>query len=221
MTGNDVMQEALFLVQRIRNFNQIASADDIATCQLALNNLLDEWNGLGITAYSATPITGPLTSGVSTYSLGPGGTFSATRPVAVEAWNVRTTSGQANGGKPVDAVEFATLAADRSAQGARVKALNYDAAFPLGFVHLYPTPSGGSLELWTWSALASISDFTLTLVYPPGYLKAIIYALAMDIGSKFERPIDPGIKLVAGQALAGLLATNARQRHMPTPVPAE
>jgi hypothetical protein len=220
MTGNDVMQEAMLLVQRIRNFNQTASVDDIATCQIALNNLLDEMNSAGISVYSTAPVLFVLSTGQASYSVGPGGNINIPRPVKVESWNIRTSSGQAIGGKPVDALEFAMLAADRSAQGARVKALNYDAAFPLASVHLYPIPNGGTLELWVWSQLAPITNFASALNYPPGYLQAIVYNLAMAIGPKFERPVDPGIKIIADGALAALGATNASQHPTPAAPPA-
>lgn len=217
MTGNSIIQEALLLAQRIRNYGQTANADEIATAQIGLNNLLDEMNGLGAAVYSVAPITFTLT-GVASYTIGTGGTINVPRPVKIEAWNVRTASGQAIGGKPLDAVEFATIAADRGASGSRAIALNYDGAFPLASAHLYPIPAaGGTLELWVWSQLAQITDFTLTVTYPPAYLQAIIYNLAVVIGPKFGKPIDPDIKAIADGAMAALATTNAAQHHAPPP----
>ncbi len=77
------------------------------------------------------------------------------------------------------------------------------------------TSSGGTLELWVWDQLATIADFTAALDYPPGYLQAIIYNLAVMIAPNFERPLDPGVKNEADRALLALGTTNASQHHMP------
>ena len=216
MTGNDVINEALLLVKRISP-GQTASTDEINTAQLALNNLLGEWSAQGLAVYSVAPITQALTSGVGDYTIGVGGTINVPRPVKVEAWNVRTSSGQANGGAPVDAVEFAAMAQDRSAQGARVKILNYDAAYPLASVHLWPIPSGGTLELWVWSQLAQITVWTTALAYPPGYLQGIVFNLAVNLAGKFDKPLDPNVKISADEAKAALVTANASQHHTPAP----
>src|SRR5580658_10129489 len=118
MTGTDLINEALLLLKRITP-GQSSSNDEFLTSQFTLNNLIDEWNGEGMTVFSTAPITIALT-GAASYTVTP-------RPVKVEAWRVETSSGQANGGIPLSALEYAAVALDASATGSRCKALNYDA----------------------------------------------------------------------------------------------
>src|SRR5579872_2160450 len=118
MTGNDVVNEALLLVNRIFP-GQTASPEEILTAQLALNNLLGEWNAQGLAVYSAAPQVFNLVNGTGDYTISTGGTFNTARPVKIEAWSVKSAAGQANGGKPLDALEYAAVALDRSAVGAR------------------------------------------------------------------------------------------------------
>lgn len=209
MTGNDLINESLLLLRRITP-GQTASTDEVATCQLELNALLGEWNAQALAVYSVAPITIAMVSGTADYTVSP-------RPVRVEAWSMRSTSGQAQGGVPLDAVAFAAVAVDRSALGARVKALNYDAAFPTASVHLYPKPTGGTLELWVWDALAVITDFTLTLSYPPGYLQGLVYNLAVALAGKFATrgPLDQSVITMAAESKAALVSSNQNQHHTP------
>ncbi len=211
MTGNDLINEALLLLRRITP-GQTASTDEVNTCQLELNALLGEWNAQALAVYSVAPITIAMVSGTADYTVTP-------RPVRVEAWSMKSTSGQAQGGVPLDAVQFAEIAVDRSAIGARVKALNYDAAYPTPSVHLYPKPTGGTLELWVWEALAVITDFTLTLSYPPGYLQALTYNLAVALAGKFATrvPLDQSVISMAAESKAALVSSNANQHHGLTP----
>jgi hypothetical protein len=211
MTGTDIITEALLLLKRITP-GQTPSTDEMNTSQLKLNMLLGEWNAQALAVYSAAPITIFLTSGVGDYNVTP-------RPVKIEAWNMRSTSGQSQGGVPMDAAAFAEIAIDRGAVGSRVKALNYDAAFPTPSVHLYPKPNGGTLELWVWEALAVIADFTATLAYPPGYLKAITYNLAVALAPQFatRAPLDPAVTSEAAQGKQDLASANASQHHAAVP----
>lgn len=208
MTGNDIMNEALLLIKRLQ-VGQTAAAVEIATTQLALNYLIDAFNAEGSLVYSVAPVTFNVTIGTASYILGSGGSY-ATRPVKVTAWNFRSTSGQANGGAPVDAETFAKLAEDRGATGSRVKMLNYDEGYPTGSVHLYPIPNNaGTLELWIWSQLAQIADFTATLAWPPAYLKAIVFNLAVQMAGKFTMPLDPAVASEAAQARAAVMAASS------------
>ncbi len=215
MTGNDIITQALLLCKRITP-GQTASTDEVSTCQLTLNALLGEWNAQALAVYSVAPITISMVSGTADYVL-------STRVVKVEAWSHRSSAGQAQGGVPLDAVAYAAIAVDRSALGARIKALNYDAAFPNASVHCYPKPTGGTLELWVWDALPVITDFTLTLAYPPGYLQALVYNLAVALAGEFatRAPLDQSVVTMAAESKQALVSSNASQHHMPVPGPAQ
>ncbi len=209
MTANDVIQEAQ-LLNGVVYPGQTMSAEALATSQLGLNNMLSEWNAQGLAVFSIVKNTGfVLTSGTADYTIGSGGAINVTRPEKIEAWRVIDTSGAANGGQPVDSKEFAARADDNALTAARIEMLNYDAAFPTGTIHLYPIPNAAlTLELWVWEQLAAISDFTLTISFPPGYLKTIIYNLAVDLAPKFGREVGQTVKMVADAGKATIGGTN-------------
>lgn len=208
MVGNDVINYALTL-HGILYIGQVPGTDALLMCQTALNNMLAEWNAQGLAVFSIVKTTATLVSGTADYTIGNGATINTARPEKIEAWRVIDAAGGANGGKPVDAGTFAREADDNTLLSALVKMLNYDAAFPTGTIHLWPIPSGGTLELWVWEQMTAITDFIGTAIsFPPGYLKAITYNLAIDLAPLFGRQIDPGVKMIADQCKATLGGTN-------------
>ena len=214
MFGNDIIADAL-LLHGILYAGQLVTATNFASqltlCQTELNNMLAEWNAQGLAVFSIVKESFLLTANTGDYEIGPDASapFNVTRPEKIEAWAVYDTSGGSNGGKPVDAATFAKGADDRALSAAMVTMLNYDAAFPDGQIHLYPKPNGGYLELWVWEQFTAISDFAATaLLFPPGYLKAIVYNLAVDLAPLFGRQIDPGVQAIANSTKQTLGATN-------------
>lgn len=207
-TGDDVISEALTLLG-VKYAGQTISAEAKATSLLGLNLLIGEWNATGQAVYSVARSTYPLTGGLATYTIGPTGTLVTVRPEKIETWAVTTSGGTSDDGVPMSSTEFERVNEDSSLIGSRVKALTYDAGFPNGTIRIYPIPNGGqTLALWTWSQLAEVTDTTAALGFPPGYYKAIVYNLAVDLAPKFGRPLDPAIKLVADQCKQALGATN-------------
>jgi len=225
MFGNDVIKQALTL-HGILYVGQIPGSDAYAMCQTAFNNMLAEWNAAGVAVFSVILNSYALTGGNGSYTLGPGGpapNLSGARPEKIEAWGVRGSAAGSDGGRPLNAADFERervkldnaaamlgLLSAGALTGGRVKILNYDADFPYGTLTLYPVPSGVlTIDLWIWDQLTSIVDFVATqLNFPPGYLKAIIYNLALDLAPLFGRQIDPGVKMIADQTKATLAATN-------------
>lgn len=205
MTGNDIILEAL-LLDGVIYPGQTISAEASATSQLGLNNLLSEWSAQGLAIFCVKKSTTALSSGVGEY------TFSGSaRPEKVEAWRVIDSSGGSNGGSPVNSKDFSRIADDDALIAARVDALYYDGDFPTGTVKIYPKPAGGTLELWIWEQFSQISDFTITVTFPPGYQKAVVYNLAKDLAPKFGRPLDPTVEKIANEMKATLAGTNASE----------
>lgn len=209
MTGTQVIIEAL-LIDGVIYPGQTISAEAEATSEFGFNLMLGEWNAQGMAVFSVARVTKVLTSGTADYTIGTGGAFNTPRPERIEAWAVVSISGAAGNGKPVDPATFAALSEDRTATGSIIKALNYDGAYPLGTIHLYPIPNAAhTLELWVWEQFTAITDFTLAIDFPPGYMKAVIYNLAVDLAPKFGRGVDPNVQRIADECKAGLGSTNA------------
>jgi hypothetical protein len=216
VTGDQIINEALLLLG-VSYPGQTPSAEIKATCLLGINFIIGEWNATGQAVYAVERHTFTLSAGTADYTIGPTGTWAMTRPERIEAWSVTTAGGTSDDGVPLDAATFEKVTDDRALTGSRVKALNYEAGFPNGTIHIYPIPNGGqAIALWCWSQIAEVTDTTLALTMPPGYLKALVYCLAVDAANKLGREVPQTTKLIADQCRAALGATNAAQ-HQQSP----
>ena len=210
MTGDDVINETLTVLGVIYP-GQTISAEAKATTLFGLNMMLGEWSATGLAVFSVVRNAAfTLVSGTADYTIGTGGgTINVARPEKIEAWAVNDASGMSTRGKPVDAASFAAISDDRSLISAEIKALNYDAAYPLGTIHLYPKPNGGTLELWVWQQFVSIADTSAAIDFPVGYLEAIVFNLAISVADKFGRPITPSMKAKADETKGAIGGVNA------------
>jgi hypothetical protein len=215
-SGNDIIAEAL-TVLGVMYPGQTVGANAQLTGQNSLNNLLAEWSAQALAVFSIQRFIGSLSPGTTTYTIGTGQNFNTTRPERIEAWAAYGATGPAGAGKPVDAATFVALAKDRSASGYMIQALIYDAEYPNGNITIYPQPNAyvTTLELWMWVQFTAISDFTAVVSFPPGYVKALVYNLAVDLGPKFGRPITPDVQRIADQTKATLGSTNVTTHAQP------
>ena len=90
-----------------------------------------------------------------------------------------------------------------------------------------PSDSSSSADLFVWAQLGDGFALTDAVSFPPGYLKAIQYNLAVDLAPAFGRPLDPAVAQTAALAVQKLKAINiavateteARPPLQPPPAP--
>jgi len=231
MTANQLIIEAV-LLDNVIYPGQTISPEAQATSELGFNLMLDEWNAQGLAVYAVIKETYALSATKGDYTIGPAGDLVGARPEKIDAWAVHSIGGS-DGGKPVDPVTFASarsrmddeawslgLLPGTALTGLRVKLLNYDAAYPVGTIHVYPIPSAAlDLDLWIWQQFVQITDFTVAVDFPPGYRKAVLYNLAKDLAPKFGRPLDPTVEKIANECKANLASTNMDVHSIASPPP--
>lgn len=63
-----------------------------------------------------------------------------------------------------------------------------DEQYPVGNIYMWPIPTNTfTLVLWYWDGLNSNCTLDTVLQYPPGYEKAIIYDMAINLAPMFNR----------------------------------
>jgi hypothetical protein len=94
--------------------------------------------------------------------------------------------------------------------------LYYDQAVPTGKVYLWPTPNASStIDLWLYSALSQFADLTTSVDIAPGYLRAMIYNLAVEVASQFGSVVRPEVAQIAAEAKAAIRMLNGAEPGMP------
>lgn len=183
------------------------SADEANDGFDALNAMIDSWGNDSLNVYARAWETFPLTSAAS-YTIGAGGDFNTTRPTNIVASYLR--SGTID--YPVEVIDdeaYSTIAF-KSLQGISYF-LNYDNAYPLGNIRLYPVPSASySIFLLTEKALTRFTDLDTQLSMPPGTERALIYNLSIELAPEYNQQISAELAKTAAESL-GLIRTKAAQ----------
>lgn len=187
-------------------------------CLLALNQMLASWSAQAVPVFTITRESFPLT-GASSYTIGPAMTFATARPIKIESAACVDSAGT------IRAVDLATVEqwtsyTDKTRTGAFADLLWYDNGFPTATIWLIPKPATGtSLELYSYKPLASIAALTDPVAFPPGYERALIHALAVEVWPQFRQSDPPaGLMALAADAKAAVFGLNQAILGQPSSV---
>lgn len=183
------------------------SPSELTRGQQSLNNLLASWSSQGLPIPAITQEFFNLT-GAQTYAFGPGLAFNAPRPIKLEAAAVAL----ANGAKKachIGTVEQWAAVYDNTATALFADLLYWDGNYPNGTISLYPrAAAGGTLTLWMYMPLTQYANLTDTVDLPPGYLRAIEWALGLELARTFGVPITADLIQMANDAKVSITGLN-------------
>jgi hypothetical protein len=164
-------------------------ADEAADGLVVLNQMLDSWNTERLMIFTQLISEFPLVPGQQVYTLGAGGNFNIPRPSRIERMSI------VNLANPAQPLELPMeMLSDEDWQTVPVKVITStlplyvydDGAFPLRNLSFYPVPqSTVNTRIYSWSSLLQFPDLTTDVTFPPGYLKAIRYNLAVDLIAEY------------------------------------
>lgn len=188
---------------------QTLSGEDMQDCFNLLNMMLGEWSVQRLSVFHLQDISFTPDGSVS-YTLGPGGTVSATTvPVRIERAYFRLGS--------VD-YPLATIHAredyDRIVLKGMASFPEYvflDTGNPLATVYVWPLPSNAYEVFLT--VMAPLTQFTTvgdTINLPPHYLNPVMLELACRIAPIFGVPISPDVAGLARGSKNTLKRLNAQ-----------
>ena len=177
----------------------------------ALNAMLGSWSNDSLSVYARTTESFTLVSGTASYTIGASQTFNTTRPIAII--DAYTREGTTDTRVEIITDKMYYDIADKSSTG-QPKYLNYDNGFAAGTIRLYPSPDKAySLYLLSEKPLSALT-LNQTFSMPPGWERAMIYNLAMDLAPDYGQAITNDLKLIADQSKASIMRAVLRNRQM-------
>jgi hypothetical protein len=210
-TGLDIVTSAMRKIGAITK-NEVPSSDEVNDGIDALNDLLSSWSNESNTVYARQVESFPLNSGVPSYTIGTGGDFNTVRPIKIVSAYVRL------GGTDTP-VEIITDEAYgdvpfKNTGGGGSYFLNYTYGFPLGTINLYPVPGAGyTLFLISEKELNNVT-LNADVSFPPGWKRALIYNLAMELAPEYSQQVSPEILNTARQSKAAIERAIMKTRSM-------
>lgn len=214
-TTSDIITRSLKLLQAIGG-TETPKADEANDGLVAFNMMLDSWSNEGLASYAIGEGSFPLQIGVQSYTIGPGGTINATRPFDIVQAYVRDTGNNNFGLKIIPRDKWNEIGNRGSTITSQIPSvLFYDPQYPLGIINIFPTPSIAYTCFYdnTTNQVTSASLSTV-IAMPPGYERAYVYNLAVEISSMFGIPIPPAapgaknVGQIAAEAYANIKRTN-------------
>lgn len=210
-TARDIITKALQKIGAVTKTESV-SADEASDGLSSLNGLISSWANDSLLVHGRSWETFTLTAGDGEYTIGPTADFPTTRPVSLVASYVR----DADTDYPLQVIsdESYTLFIQSKSDSGVPDVINLDNAYPTSKIRLYPVPDRTyTLFLLSEKPLTTLGlDDTISL--PPGWERALIYNLAIEIAPEYGQQIDQVMYQIALEAKASIKRAVARSRPL-------
>lgn len=195
----------------ILSAGRVPTADEAKDYLEILNQMIDGWNAERLMIFTVNPL-GPFNLSVNkqAYTVGVGGDINIPRPPRIERITVLWL------GNPTQPTEIDLDIVDEQGWSAiPVKNIGAplpqkvweDGGFPLRTLSYWPYPTVAiQTVLYAWQALAFFPNLDGKLTFPPGYLEALRFNLAMRLDNA---EITPLIAKMAEESKARIKSFNS------------
>jgi hypothetical protein len=211
-TVQDLVQSSLRLL-RATTHGRTPSSPVLTDALAALNQLVDQWGTERLTFYTTSRTVFNVVAGQQVYTIGPSGAdWTAPRPPSIDE------AGLLLSGTTATEIPLTILRTQADWAAIRVKGvassipskLYYQDDYPSGQIALWPSPSASSqVALYTPVAISQFTSLAQTISLPPGYEKALRYALAIELAPEFvEGALNPLLLEQADDAKRALHRAN-------------
>ena len=191
--------------------SEVPASDEASDGLDTLNDLLASWSNDSLVLYSRVTESFALTSGQASYTIGSGGEIDTVRPIKIVEAHTRlgTTDYPLS---LIDDTIFQGITYKNT--GSTPTYLNFTNAYPLATLNFYPIPPGGYTLFLT--SEKELAEFTLneTVSLPPGWRRAIIHNLAVELAMEYGEKPNPVLFKLAGESKAAITKPIMRVRSM-------
>jgi len=196
-TAGDQINRALRLLGVLAE-GETPSAATSQDALLAMNQMIDSWNTERLSVFATQDQVFSWPAGEIRRTLGPTGDFVGNRPVLLDtATYYRAPSGVSYGIKFINQDQYNGIAV-KTATSTFPQVIFVNETFPNVEMFVYPKPT----QVLEWhfvsvQELAQPADLATQLYFPPGYMRAFTYNLAMEIAPEFGVEPSPQVQRIA------------------------
>jgi hypothetical protein len=210
----DIITAALRSIQAIEP-NESPTAAEMQQCLFTLNQMIDSWQAQrlfvwGIVRYVFAPLVLK-----QVYTVGPNGDVNIPRPARISAAGVVNLPGSTQPNEialdMIDELQWRDIPVKNTVGALPIRVWD-DNAYPLRNLSYWPIPNVNvNLTLYLWQMITQFADSNFTLYqFPPSYLKAIRYSLAIELAAEFPGEPDklPIVAALAKEAVGVIKRIN-------------
>lgn len=206
-TAQTIINRALRLIGAVASGDS-PSGDESADALNVLNSVLEWYRNEPNMAWTVDDVSGTISGGTSSYTLGPSGDINTTRPVIID--NARLTFNGID--YPLEIINQTQWAQIRvkTAISSNIPLWIYTTGdYPQITLYLWPVPTvSGTLTLGVRHPFAALSALTDTISWPPGYEEAAAYDLAFRLAPEYEKTLSPAFLNTRTTILNAIKRTN-------------
>lgn len=190
-------------------------AGDAADGLAALNSMLEAWNINSLDVFTKNFDEYQLVPGQQVYTIGPTGNIAAApqlRPTTIDRALLKVLQSTPNIELPIKMIEDQEWSeiAVKNLTSTYCTKMYSTGDFPNLSLYLWPIPTlANKLILWTWNQVTALADINTDLSLPPGYERAIIYNLAMELSAEYGLMPSPVVSQIAVDSLAQVKRINS------------
>ena len=197
-TAGDQINRALRLLGILAE-GETPSAATSQDALVALNQMIESWSIERLSVFCTQDQTFTWTAGLITRTLGPSGDFIGLRPVLLdEATYYRDPGTNVSFGiKFINQQQYNGIAV-KTVTSTYPQVIFVNMGFPDITMSIYPKPTR-DLE-WHFISVQELSQpatLATVLHFPPGYLRAFTYCLAMEFAPEFGVEPSPQVQRIA------------------------
>lgn len=181
-----------------------------------LNSMMESWSLERLLVYHILDEVFTLTAGDGSYTIGTSGDFNTTRPLKIEGAVIRDTDDADSGVEILGADAWRRIVLKTSTGNSYPSYLYYDPQYTSarGVINLWPEPQAGlRLVISSWKQLQTFAAISTTLALPPGYERAIIYNLAIELAGGMIEP-SPSVVKIARESKGAIKRVNVPDMSM-------
>ena len=197
-TAGDQINRALRLIGMLAE-GELPSTETANDSLMALNQMIDSWNTERLAVFCTQDQVFTWPAGEYIRTLGPSGNFIGLRPVLLdEATYFRDPGTNVSFGiKFINQQQYNGIAV-KTVTSTYPQVIFVNMGFPNVTMSIYPRPTR-DLE-WHFVSVQELSNpatLATDLFFPPGYLRAFTYNLAMEIAPEFGVEPSPQVQRIA------------------------
>lgn len=197
-TAGDQINRALRLIGVLAE-GETTSASVMQDSLMALNQMIDSWNTERLSVFSTQDQVFTWPAGLISRTLGPTGDFVGLRPVLLDdATYFRDPGTNVSFGiKFINQQQYDGIAV-KTVTSTYPQVIFVNMTFPDVTMTIYPRPTR-DLE-WHFVSVQELNNpatLATDLFFPPGYLRAFTYNLAMEIAPEFGVEPSPQVQRIA------------------------
>jgi hypothetical protein len=196
-TAGDQINRALRLLGVLAE-GEVPSAETAQDALMALNQMVDSWNTERLSVFCTQDQVFTWPAGLLSRTLGPTGDFVGLRPVLFDdATYFKAPNGVSYGIKFINQQQYNGIAV-KNVTSTYPQVIFVNMTFPDVEMFIYPRPTQ-DLE-WHFVSVQELDNpagLATPLYFPPGYLRAFTYNLAMEMAPEFGIEPSPQVQRIA------------------------